>query len=170
MHTPNPEELDVIPGAKSSPAGSANGARKKLFAGFAGALVLGGGGFFAYEALFAGKHVSTDNAYVDAETAQVTALTSGPVAEVKVRETQAVKKGDVLVILDDVDRRLELAQALSSLDQIERSVRGSSSRASCMVMVDPPETMRPPLPTNCTAARASASGSTPRCARKRRSS
>ena len=124
MHTPNPEELDVIPGAKSSPAGSAKGARKKLFAGFAGALVLGGGGFFAYEAMFAGKHVSTDNAYVDAETAQVTALTSGPVAEVKVRETQAVKKGDVLVILDDVDRRLELAQALSSLDQIERSVRG----------------------------------------------
>ena len=47
--------------------------------------------------------------------------------------------------------------------------RGSSRRATCMVKVEPPEMMRP-LPMNCTAARSIASGSTPRCSRKRRSS
>ncbi|MGZ9098374.1 MAG: HlyD family secretion protein [Brevundimonas sp.] len=119
----SPEELEHATAVQSPLAAPAKSPRKKLFAGFAGALILGGGGFFAYETMFAGKHVSTDNAYVDAETAQVTALTSGPVAEVKVRDTQAVKKGDVLVVLDDVDRRLELAQALAALDQIERKVR-----------------------------------------------
>lgn len=118
------EELEHAAPVKSPVARAPNALRKRLFAGFAGALVLGGGGFFAYETMFAGKHVSTDNAYVDAETAQVTALTSGPVAQVAVRDTQAVKKGDVLVVLHDVGRRLELAQALSALDQIERRVRG----------------------------------------------
>jgi hypothetical protein len=63
----------------------------------------------------ASRHAVTDNAYVDAETAQVTALTSGPVAEVRVVDTQAVGKGDVLVVLDDADRRLELEQAQSAL-------------------------------------------------------
>ena len=45
--------------------------------------------------------VSTDNAYVGADSAAVTALVSGPVKEVRVSGTQAVKKGDILVILDD---------------------------------------------------------------------
>ncbi len=101
--------------------------RKKLFAGLAGALVLAGGGYFAYETVVAGDHVETDNAYVEADSALVTALTSGPVAEVRVVDTQMVKRGDVLVVLDDVDRRLELQQAMAALGQIERRVRGYSA-------------------------------------------
>jgi membrane fusion protein (multidrug efflux system) len=62
----------------------------------------------------------------------VTALTSGPVAEVQVRDTQAVKKGDVLVVIDDIDRRLELAQAEAALDQIERKVRGLEATDSSL--------------------------------------
>src|SRR3546814_1818351 len=38
--------------------------------------------------------VHTDNAYVGADSAQVTALVSGPVKEVRVAGTQGVKKGD----------------------------------------------------------------------------
>ncbi len=98
--------------------------RKPLFLGLAGAVALLGGAFAVYQTAFAAKHVQTDNAYVDAESAQVTALTSGPVAAVRVVDTQAVKKGDVLVVLDDTDRRLELEQAESALGQIERRVRG----------------------------------------------
>ena len=100
-----------------------NGRRKQLFAGLALAVVLAGAGTAAFQAA-GGKHVVTDNAYVEAETAQVTALTSGPVAEVPVVETQAVKKGDVLVVLDNRDRTLELQQAEAALAQIERRVRG----------------------------------------------
>jgi membrane fusion protein, multidrug efflux system len=55
--------------------------------------------------------VHTDNAYVGADSAQVTALVSGPVKEVRVSGTQAVKKGDILVILDDADQRIAVADA-----------------------------------------------------------
>lgn len=98
--------------------------RKLLFVALAAGIALVGGSFWAYEAVFAARYVATDNAYVDADIAQVTALTGGPVAEVRVVDTQPVRKGDVLVVLDDSDRRLELQQAQSALGQIERRVRG----------------------------------------------
>src|SRR5579872_4470374 len=98
--------------------------RKKLFGALAGTVAFAALGFGGYQFLVASRHVTTDNAYVDADTAQVTALTSGPVKEVRVVDTQAVHKGDILVVLDDTDRRLELEQAQSALGQIERRVRG----------------------------------------------
>lgn len=61
--------------------------------------------------------VSTDNAYVGADSATVTALVSGPVKAVHVSGTQAVKKGDILVILDDADQRLAVADAEAALRQ-----------------------------------------------------
>lgn len=107
----------------AAPLALAKSPRKKLLAGLAGTVTLAGVGFSAYEHLIAAQHVSTDNAYVDAEIAQVTALTSGPVAEVRASDTQEVKKGDVLVILDDRDRRLEFEQAQAVLGQIIRRIR-----------------------------------------------
>ncbi|KTE02856.1 HlyD family efflux transporter periplasmic adaptor subunit [Sphingopyxis sp. H115] len=59
--------------------------------------------------------VHTDNAYVGADSAQVTALIAGPVKEVRVAGTQAVKKGDILVILDDADQRIAVADAEAAL-------------------------------------------------------
>jgi len=61
--------------------------------------------------------VHTDNAYVGADSAVVTALVSGPVKEVRVAGTQAVKEGDILVILDDADAKLALADAEAALRQ-----------------------------------------------------
>lgn len=98
--------------------------RKTLFLALAGGVAIAGAGFWTYQTTVAAKHVSTDNAYVDAESAQVTALTGGPVADVRVVDTQPVRQGDILVVLDDTDRRLELQQAASALGQIERRVRG----------------------------------------------
>lgn len=72
--------------------------------------------------------VSTDNAYVGADTAQVTPLIAAPVADVRVTNTQAVKKGDVLVILDPADAEIEVAQAESALAQAEQ--RYNQSRAT----------------------------------------
>jgi membrane fusion protein (multidrug efflux system) len=120
------EELALAPpkAAAADPAtAQAMARRKKLFLLLAGAVVAAGAGFGVHQSAITAKHVATDNAYVDAEAAQVTALTSGPVAEVRVVDTQTVKKGDVLVVLDDTDRRLELEQAKSALAQVERKVR-----------------------------------------------
>jgi membrane fusion protein, multidrug efflux system len=68
--------------------------------------------------------VSTDNAYVATETAQVTPAIAGIVREVHVADTQAVRRGDVVVVLDDVDAQLALAQAEAELGRAVRRVRG----------------------------------------------
>jgi membrane fusion protein, multidrug efflux system len=98
--------------------------RKQLFVALAGAVAVAAVGIGTYNVVFGSRHVETDNAYVDADTAQVTSLTAGPVADVRVVDTQTVKKGDVLVVLDDTDRRLDLQQAQAALADIARRVRG----------------------------------------------
>ena len=75
----------------------------------------------AYWFLHAAHFVSTDNAYTAAEVAQITPAVGGTVAEVKVKDTQTVKKGEVLVLIDPVDARLALAQASAELDTVQQA-------------------------------------------------
>lgn len=89
--------------------------RKSLFMGLVAIIAVLGGGAYAYDALVASRHVTTDNAYVGADVAQVTPLIGGPVREVLVQDTQSVRRGDVLVRLDDTDARLALASAEARL-------------------------------------------------------
>jgi membrane fusion protein (multidrug efflux system) len=70
--------------------------------------------------LFARNSVSTDNAYVNAQMAQITPLVEGPAIEVLVIETQQVKAGDVLVRLDQADARIAVAQAEADLAAARR--------------------------------------------------
>jgi membrane fusion protein (multidrug efflux system) len=99
--------------------------RKRAFATMAAVVAVLGGGVWAYETFVASRHVETDNAYVGANVAQVTPLVGGPVAEVLVDDTVHVKKGDVLVRLDDTDARIALAKAEAELARTERKVRGT---------------------------------------------
>jgi membrane fusion protein (multidrug efflux system) len=69
------------------------------------------------------NHISTDNAYVNAEMAQVTPLISGQAIEVSVKDTQAVKRGDVLVRLDPSNQRIAVAQAEAELAEARRKFR-----------------------------------------------
>jgi membrane fusion protein (multidrug efflux system) len=64
--------------------------------------------------------VSTDNAYVGAETAQITPLVAGQVIEVAVSDTQAVTRGQVLMRIDDADARIAVAQAQADLATAQR--------------------------------------------------
>jgi membrane fusion protein (multidrug efflux system) len=57
--------------------------RRKLFALFGGVLILIAIGYAIWLIFFAGKSVSTDNAYTAAEVADVTPLVGGPVKESK---------------------------------------------------------------------------------------
>ena len=98
--------------------------RKKLFSAFAGVLALIGGSYYAYDTLYASKHVVTDNAYVGADVAQVTPLIGGPVRAVYVQDTQQVRRGSVLVRLDDTDARIAHARAEAELAATIRHVRG----------------------------------------------
>jgi membrane fusion protein (multidrug efflux system) len=97
--------------------------RKTLFALLALAVVLAGTGGWAYWALVGSRYVETDNAYTAVESAQVTSSVAGTIAEVRVNETQAVKKGDILVVIDPTDARLALAQAEADLGRATRRVK-----------------------------------------------
>ena len=98
--------------------------RKRLFAALGATVLIAGLGYGVYAYAYASRFVSTDNAYTAAETAQVTPAVPGIVRDVAVADTQAVKRGDVLVVLDDVDARLALAQAEADLGRSIRKVRG----------------------------------------------
>ena len=100
--------------------------RKKAFAGLLAGVALAGGLYYGYDTLIGARYVTTDNAYVGAEVANVTPLIGGPVRTVLVSDTQQVKQGDVLVTLDDTDARLAVAQAEASLAQAERRVRATT--------------------------------------------
>jgi len=101
---------------KAAPA-PRNKRRKKLFAslGIATAVLAGG-----YYALADGDHVRTDNAYVNADVAQVTPQLAAPVAAVEVVNTQMVRKGDVLLRLDDSDARIALVRAEAEWQRVRR--------------------------------------------------
>lgn len=76
--------------------------------------------------------VSTDNAYVGAETAQITSMVSGQVAEVRVSDTQAIKKGDVLAVIDNRDAQIALTQAEAELAKAQRQYTQSSANSSSL--------------------------------------
>ena len=98
--------------------------RKKMFALLAAGIAVVGAATVGYETLIASNYVETDNAYVGANSAEVTPQIAGVVATVLVDETQQVKAGQILVTLDDTDARLQLASAEAALQSAERRVRG----------------------------------------------
>ena len=97
--------------------------RKKLFALLGLVVLKVGAGWFVYDWLHSGI-VETDNAYVGADTASITPLVSGHVARVLVTDAQSVRAGQPLVILDQTDARLALAEAEAAYDQARRRVTG----------------------------------------------
>jgi len=82
--------------------------RRKILLALVAAKVVIGAGFYMFHD---GGNVATDNAYVSADSAQVTPLVSAAVSDVFVVNTQVVRKGQVLLRLDDSDARLALAKA-----------------------------------------------------------
>jgi membrane fusion protein (multidrug efflux system) len=85
--------------------------RARLFTMLALTVAVAGCGGWAYWEGVASRYVSTDNAYTAAEVALVTAEIDGPVADVRVVDSQKVKRGDILVVLDDTDAKLAVRQA-----------------------------------------------------------
>ena len=101
-----------------------NARRRQLLTWVGIIVVLGAVGYGAYYGLYASHYVTTDNAYVGTDTAQVNALVSGPVASINAKETQTVHAGDVLLTIDDSDAKIAVEQAQASLALAERHVEG----------------------------------------------
>jgi membrane fusion protein, multidrug efflux system len=106
--------------------------RKRLLGGIAGAVLLAGVGYGGWYALVGSHHISTDNAYVGADTASVTPMIAAQVARVAVSDTQSVRKGDILVQLDDSDARIALAQAEADLAKARRQYGQTSATSTAL--------------------------------------
>ncbi len=116
---------------KSEPA-AASGNRRRLFSILGGVILTALVLVLAYWLLIGQFKVSTDNAYVNADVAEITPQVSGQVAQVLVVDTQPVKAGQVLVKIDDTDAKVALAQAKAQLGQAERKVQGYFANAEAL--------------------------------------
>ncbi|MDM1783126.1 HlyD family efflux transporter periplasmic adaptor subunit [Acinetobacter bereziniae] len=105
--------------------------RKKMLKIFA-IIVVAAAILYAIWALVFSNTVETDNAYVGAETAEITSMVSGQVVEVLVSDTQQVKKGDVLAIIDNRDAKIAVAEAEAALTKAKRQYTQSSANSSSL--------------------------------------
>ena len=87
---------------------------------------------YAVWAIFFNHFISTDNAYVGAETASITSMVNGQVAEVLVSDTKAVKKGDLLLRIDNRDAEIALAQAQAELTKAKRQYKQTQANSSAL--------------------------------------
>jgi len=145
------EEFDIIDvdAALEAENAAADAARKKkrkkwfiIFGLVAAKLALL---WFGYNWLHNAGRIETDNAYVGADTAAITPLVSGSVAQVLVSDSQAVQAGQPLVILDQTDARLAVAEAQAAYDQARRHVvsyQATSRQLSAQIAMRGAETSR----------------------------
>lgn len=105
--------------------------RKKLLGYFA-LIVIIAAILYAIWAVFFNHSISTDNAYVGAENAQITSMVSGQVAKVLVSDTAQIKQGDILVEIDNRDATIALAQAKAELAKSKRQYQQSSANSSSL--------------------------------------
>lgn len=82
--------------------------------------------------LFFDHSVSTDNAYVGADSAAITSMVTGQVSEVLVKDTQNVKKGQLLLRIDPRDAEIALAQAQAELAKAKRMYQQSSANSASL--------------------------------------
>jgi membrane fusion protein (multidrug efflux system) len=85
-------------------------------------LILAGGSFGITKYIHALHHEDTDDAQVEANVNPVIPKISGYVTEVRVKDNMKVKKGDTLLILDDRDLKIKLAQTEAALVTAESNL------------------------------------------------
>ena len=119
VRTPEPSPA-AEPPMGAAPARSN---RKRLFAILGAVLVVAAVGYVLYDVLVLSRSVSTDDAYVGADVAEITPQVNGQVLQAPVVDTQAVKAGQILVVIDPADAKLALAQAQADYGRAVRRVQ-----------------------------------------------
>src|SRR5215216_5963927 len=93
--------------------------RRHLVAGVALVVLLAGGvGGWAATTEFAGAVIAPGNLVVETHVKKVQHPTGGVVGELRVRDGDAVKAGDVVVRLDETQTRANLGIVESSIDEL----------------------------------------------------
>ncbi|WP_144154053.1 EmrA/EmrK family multidrug efflux transporter periplasmic adaptor subunit [Paraburkholderia sp. BCC1885] len=110
------------PAASAQPAN--NNKRKRLMTLLVIVILIAAVAYGLYYFLDARFHESTDDAYVNGNVVQITPQVTGTVIAVNADDTQTVKAGDPVVVLDPADARVALQQSEADLGQVVRQVRG----------------------------------------------
>ncbi len=111
----------VAPTAKQTRQNAAK--RKRLLSMIALVVVVIGLGYGVWWFLVGSHYQSTDDAYVAGNVVQITPQIAGTVVAIKADDTDIVKQGQELVVLDASDARVALDQAEAQLAQTVREVR-----------------------------------------------
>jgi membrane fusion protein (multidrug efflux system) len=97
--------------------------RQRLFIGLGGLVAVAAIAWGAWWFFVASNYVSTDDAYVDASSAQITPQIDGTIASVPVNDTMHVKQGQILVVIDPSDARIAQAQAQANYNESIRKIQ-----------------------------------------------
>lgn len=104
---------------------------KKTIFRIAGVIVLAVALFFGYsEFRYLQRHETTDDAQIDGDVNPVIPKASGYVKAIRFKDNQYVKEGDTLLILDDADYRLRVAQAQAAMQSAMAAAGVSRSQVN----------------------------------------
>jgi membrane fusion protein (multidrug efflux system) len=119
-------QQNEIKTTQHTPAMAAEGeAPKKKSKGFVIALIVlvaVGGTFGISKYIHALHHQETDDAQIEANISPVIPRISGYVTDVRVKDNQDVKKGDTLVVLDNRNEVIQVAQAQAALTAAQNNL------------------------------------------------
>ncbi|MFZ0268787.1 HlyD family secretion protein, partial [Caulobacter sp.] len=90
------------------------------------ALIIGGGLWFVDKQ----HYETTDNAFVQADTVQVSPQVSGYVVEVLVADNQRVEAGQVVARIDPAPLQAKLDQAVANAQALEAAITGVDDKAA----------------------------------------
>ncbi len=76
------------------------------------------------------RYTTTDNAYVHADKVQVSSDIGGRVEQVLVRENERIAVGQLLLVIDDADARLAVAQARAHRDTVRTEIASLKAQYS----------------------------------------
>jgi membrane fusion protein (multidrug efflux system) len=104
--------------------------RKKILPIILGIILLGGLGYGANTYIYSLHHEDTDDAQIDGDISPVVSRVTGYVDSIFFEENQLVKKGDVLIRLDNRDLQIKVQQAQAALDNSIASVSVTKANVS----------------------------------------
>lgn len=115
-----PMAAPPVPALASRPLAAS---RKRLVVGAAAALLLLASGWFGFNYVTVGRFlVSTDDAYIRANTTTLGAKVSGYVLEFLAEDNSTVRAGDVIARIDDGDYRLAVNSARDKVATQEATI------------------------------------------------